>query len=158
MQRTLVIGYGNLDRQDDGAAFEVVNALRNHLGQAPLGEDESGLEELGAQVDSVSVQQLAPELLDVAAEYDQVVFVDAHVQAGGDDVYTEKVQPEYASAAFTHHMTPALFLALLQALHRRQPEGAIVSVRGNAFDFERGLSAATQALVEPAMEEILKLV
>jgi len=158
MQRILVIGYGNLDRQDDGVAFEVVNALRGRLGQAPLGEDESGLEKLGAQVDSVCVQQLAPELLDVAADYDQVVFVDAHVQADGDDVYARKVRPEYATAAFTHHMTPALFLALLQALHHRQPEGTIVSVQGTAFDFERGLSAATEALVEPAVEEILKLV
>ncbi len=158
MQRTLVIGYGNLDRQDDGAAFEVVNALRSRLGQVRLGEDESGLEELGAHVDSVSVQQLAPELLDVAAEYDQVVFVDAHVQVDGDGVYVQKVRPEYATAAFTHHMTPALFLALLLALHRRQPEGAIVSVRGLAFDFEHGLSTATEALVEPAVEEILKLV
>jgi hydrogenase maturation protease len=158
MQRTLLIGYGNLDRQDDGAAFEVVNALRSHLGQAPLGEDGSGLEELGAQVDSVSVQKLAPELLDVAADYEQVVFVDAHVQADEDDVYVQMVRPEYATAAFTHHMTPALFLALLQALHRRQPQGTIVSVRGFAFDFERGLSAATEALVEPAVEEILKLI
>jgi hydrogenase maturation protease len=158
MSRTLVIGYGNIDRQDDGVAYAVINALRCQLGQAPLGEGETGLDDLGAQVDSVFVLQLAPDLLDVAADYEQVVFVDAHVRSDVDDLYCEPVRPEYATAAFTHHMTPALFLALLQALHHRQPAGRFVSVRGHQFDFERGLSAATGALVPLAAAEIRKLV
>ncbi len=28
--RTLVIGYGNLDRGDDGVAYAIVNELRRH--------------------------------------------------------------------------------------------------------------------------------
>jgi len=158
MSRTLVIGYGNLDRQDDGVAHAVINALRRQLGQRPLGEDETGLEHLGQAVDSVFVHQLAPDLLDVAAGYEQVVFVDAHVGHDTGNIACEPVRPEYATAAFTHHMTPALFLALLQALHQRQPAGSIVSVRGHQFDFGRSLSAATEVLVVPAVAEIQQLV
>jgi hydrogenase maturation protease len=157
MSRTLVIGYGNRDRQDDGVAWEVIDALRRRAGQPALAEDETGLEQLGSQVDSIFLLQLAPDLLDVAARYDQLVFVDAHVRPDAVDLYCAPVQPEYATATFTHHMTPAMFLALLQTLHHCQPAGVIVSIRGSRFDFERGLSAATQALVEPAVAQIREL-
>jgi hydrogenase maturation protease len=157
MSRTLVIGYGNRDRQDDGVAWEVIDVLRHRAAQPSLAEDETGLEQLGNQVDSVFMLQLAPDLLDIAADYDQLIFVDAHLQPDAADLYCTPVQPEYATATFTHHMTPAMFLALLQALHHRQPAGFVVSIRGNRFDFERGLSAATQALVEPAVAQIQQL-
>jgi hydrogenase maturation protease len=157
MSRTLVIGFGNRDRQDDGVAWEVIDVLRRRAGQASLGEDETGLEQLGHQVDSIFILQLAPDLLDVAAQYDRLVFVDAHVQRDAADLICTPIQPEYATATFTHHMTPALFLALLQTLHHCQPAGFVVSIRGSRFDFGRGLSAATQALVEPAAAQIQEL-
>jgi hydrogenase maturation protease len=160
--RTLVIGYGNPDRQDDGVAYQVINALRQRLGQASLSEEETGLDHLdhGADTDSVLVMQLVPELLDTAAEYEQIVFVDAHAGADGEDLHCAPVQPAYGSAAFTHHMTPAMFLALLQVLYHREPAGTIVSIRGHRFDFAPGrreLSAATGALVEPAAQQIVRL-
>ena len=123
MSRTLVIGYGNRDRQDDGVAWEVIDTLRRREGQEALAEDETGLEQLGDQVDSVFFLQLAPDLLDVAGRYDRLIFVDAHVRPDVKDLYCTPVQPEYATATFTHHMTPAMFLVLLQALGHGQPAG-----------------------------------
>jgi hydrogenase maturation protease len=158
MAHTLVIGYGNLDRQDDGVAYHVINALRQRLGQECLSEEETGLETLGAAIDSILVTQLVPELLDMAADYEQVIFVDAHVCTDVSDLQCTAVRPEYGSATFTHHMTPAMFLALLQMLYQREPAGILVSIQGHDFDFQQGLSAATQALVEPAAEQILRLV
>ncbi len=158
MFRTLVIGYGNLDRQDDGVAFVVINALRQRLGQAALSEEVAGPEEPGHQADSIFVMQLAPELLELVADYDRVIFVDAHVRTDVPDLEWAAVKPEYTASTFTHHMTPAMLLALLQMLYRREPEGYIVSLRGHAFDFQRGLSPATAAMVEPAAEQILQLI
>ena len=157
MTRTLVLGYGNLDRQDDGVAYEVVNAVRRRLGQEPLGEGATGLEEMGADVAAVFVPQLGPELVDVAADYEQVVFVDAHVQPHLGDVCWAEVQPEFTSSAFSHHLTPQTFLAWLSALHQRRPAGFVLSVRGHSFDFRRGLSEATATQVTPAVEGVLDL-
>jgi hydrogenase maturation protease len=157
MSRTLVIGFGNLDRADDGIAHYVVDALRRRLGQAPLDEDETGLEKLGAEVDSVFLSQLTPELLETLAGYQQVIFVDAHVYENVDALHCEPVSPEYAPATFTHHLTPAAFLGLLKALYHHEPAAHLVSLRGHDFDFHRGLSADTQALVHPAVEYILRL-
>ncbi len=157
MDRTLVIGFGNIDRADDGVAFFVVNALRRRLGQGPLHEDETGLEELGLEIDSVFLSQLTPELLETLAGYQQVIFVDAHVHENVDALHCEPVSPEYTPSTFTHHLTPAAFLALLKALYHQEPTGHLVSLRGYDFDFQRRISAETEALVGPAVEYILRL-
>jgi len=154
MNRTLVIGFGNRDRADDGVAYYVVNVLRERRGQRMLAEDETGLEELGAPVDAVFMTQLAPELMDVTAPYGRIVFVDAHVGEDRGDLYSARVQPEDATSAFTHQISPAMFLALLQALYGREPEGHIVSIRGYDFDFHHNLSEATRRLIGDAADRI----
>ena len=158
MSRTLVIGFGNIDRADDGVAFFVINTLRRRLGQKPLPDDETGLDELGAQIDSIFLSQLTPELLETLAGYRQVIFVDAHVYENVDALHCEPVSPEYTPSTFTHHLTPAAFLALLKSLYHSDPAGQLVSIRGHDFDFHRDLSAETEALVEPAVEHILRLI
>jgi len=157
MPRTLVIGYGNLDRADDGVAYYVINSLRRRLGQEPLLEDNTGLEDLGAQTDAIFLTQLVPELIDTLIDYDQVIFVDAHVCEDVPDLHCTPVLPAYVPSAFTHHMPPGMLLALLQALHDREPAGYIVSIHGHDFDFRRGLSPAAEMLVAPATESILQL-
>jgi hydrogenase maturation protease len=157
MDRTLVIGYGNLDRGDDGVAYYVVNALRQCLGQAPLKEYDTGLEELGAAVDSIFLTQLMPELIDTLADYDRVIFIDAHVFPDAPDLHCTSITPEYSPSAFTHHMTPATLLMLLKSLHQKEPKAYLVSLRGREFDFNRGLSHGTAALLQPAVEYIREL-
>lgn len=158
MHRTLVIGYGNVHRADDGVAYHVVDAVRQRLGQKSLGEDQTGLEDLGAATDSILLTQLVPELMDTLVHYDQVIFVDAHVRDDVPDLHCEPVSAAYGPSAFTHHMTPAMLLALLKAIHGREPTGHIVSIRGRDFDFHRRLSAAVEALVEPAAQRILRMI
>jgi len=152
MSRTLVIGFGNIDRADDGVAFHVINILRRRLGQNPLSEEDTGLEELGAPVDSVFLSQLTPELMDILVEYRRVIFVDAHVYETLEDLHCAPVVPEYAPATFTHHLTPAALLALLKTIYRVEPAGHLVSIHGYDFDFHRDLSANTRALVEAAAD------
>ncbi|MFB3926800.1 MAG: hydrogenase maturation protease [Syntrophales bacterium] len=157
MDRSLIIGFGNIDRADDGVAWHIVNSLRRRLGEKRLDEDNTGLEELGSHVDSVFLTQLAPELIDTLAGYCRVIFVDAHIDEGMDDLYCSSVPPESAPPVLSHHVTPAMLLALTCALHGRAPAGYLVSVRGYDFDFGRGLSARSRELVEPAACKILQL-
>lgn len=156
--RTLVIGYGNLDRADDGVAYHVINTLRRHLGQTTLREENTGLEELGGEVDSIFLVQLTPELMDLLAGYHQVIFVDAHTYENVEDLYSAPVIPKYTPSAFTHHMTPAMLLALLKLMNFPEPVGHLVSVRGYDFDFHRDLSHETMTLVESAAEYIFQLI
>ncbi|HTZ39018.1 MAG TPA: hydrogenase maturation protease [Syntrophales bacterium] len=157
MTRTLVIGFGNLDRADDGVAFHVVNALRRRLGKTALEEDNTGLEDLGSEADSVFIGQLVPEMMDLLEGYDRVVFVDAHVDPALEDLYCAAVSPDEAGLTFTHHMSPATLLAFFKAIHGRDLEGYLVSIRGRDFDFHRNLSPETIALVESAVDRITTL-
>jgi molybdopterin-guanine dinucleotide biosynthesis protein A len=154
--RTLVIGYGNLDRADDGVAYHVVKALRERLGQKTLSEDETGLQGLGGQTDSILLTQLVPELIHTLADYQRVIFVDAHVHEGVPDLYCSPVSAASAAPAFSHHLTPAVLLALLKTILHVEPMGHIVSIRAYDFAFHRHLSDATALMVQPAVEHILR--
>ncbi len=154
----LVIGYGNLDRADDGVGYFIVNALRRRLGRRALEEGATGLEELGSGIDTVFLSQLAPEILEAVSGYEQLVFVDAHNDNKLGKLYCEELKPEYSIPSFSHHLTPTMLLALVEAFYDRRICGFLVSVIGCNFDFHHGLSPLTEALVESAVEKILELI
>jgi len=152
----LIIGYGNPDRGDDGAALHVVNRLRMRLGQPPLTEDDGGLEDLGRDT-AVFVPQLVPELAVDAAAYESIVMVDAHVTEELRPVVYLRLQPEYQPPTLSHQISPAMFVWLVQAAHGRNRAAFLVSLRGHCFEPQRGLSPATAALVDPAAEKVMEL-
>ena len=119
VKRTLVIGFGNLDRADDGVAFHIINAFRRKMGQEPLPENETGLDALGSSVDSVFIGQLVPEMIELLDGYDRVVFIDAHVEPTLDELHCAVVLPDDAGLTFTHHISPATLLAFYEALYGR---------------------------------------
>ncbi len=157
MRQTLIIGYGNLDRGDDGAAFHVVNRLRERLGHRPLPEDDSGLEKLEADT-AVFVPQLTPELAVDAAPYHRLVLVDAHVTAEVRPVVYLRLHPEYQPPVVSHVLSPAMFLWLVQAVSGRTCTAFLVSLRGHCFALQRGLSPETSVWVDPAADRVLKLI
>jgi hydrogenase maturation protease len=156
MPQTLVIGYGNPERGDDGAALHVVNRLRARMGRPPLAEDEDGLEDLGRNT-AVFVPQLVPELAVDAAAYENIVLVDAHVPQEHRLVVCLSLQPEFQTPAFSHLLSPAMFVWLMQAVSGRRHAAFLVSLRGHSFEPQRSLSPSTAALVDPAAEKILEL-
>jgi hydrogenase maturation protease len=156
MRQTLIIGYGNLDRGDDGAAFHVVNRLRAHLGQPPLAEDDSGLEHPGPET-AVFVPLLTPELAPHAAAYRRMVLVDAHVTAEVRPLVYLRLEPMYQPPVLSHCLSPAMFLWLVQGIAGQDRSAHLVSLRGHSFDPQRGLSPATFELVAPAAERVLKI-
>ena len=77
--KTIIIGYGNIYRADDGVAFAIINELRRQLGQKLLEEGDTGLDELTGENDSIFLLQLVPEIMELLAGYNKIIFVDAHV-------------------------------------------------------------------------------
>jgi len=154
MGRALVIGYGNTDRGDDGAAFHVVNRLRSAVGRPPLAADETGLGALGGEVDAVFVRQLVPELAVDASGYDRIVFCDAHVIPGGGEPLARPVLPERRMSGFGHVMHPEALLWLVHGMSSRRPDGYLVALRGFRFEEPDRLSAATAAQIDRAVARI----
>lgn len=152
---TLIIGYGNVSRRDDGVALHILRRLRARLGLPPDDLIEPG-ESAGAALAMVCVHQLVPELAETLISYDTVVFVDAHVKgAGWDPLHWQEVEPAYRSGMVSHHLKPAALLALNRSLYGRSPTGYLLSVLGHDFDFGEELSPETNELAEQAVERLL---
>ncbi len=152
--RTLVIGYGNPSRQDDGAGLAVVNDLRERLGLPILEEGDDGGADLGAALDTLFLQLLSPELAETLAEYDHVAFVDAHTGAIAEMVHRTVLEPRASSSLASHHMKPSQLLALTVQLYGRAPSAELISIRGFEFDFGTSLSPATQQGVKGVADDL----
>lgn len=157
MNRTLVIGFGNVYRRDDGAGYVALNAVRARLGRPPLGTEDDGFDDLGHPIDTVLLHQLVPELAEDIVPYDLVIFVDAHVGQVPELVYEEELEVCYKSATVSHTLHPCSVLALTQELHGRCPRGVLLSIRGYDFEFGEGLSEATAALIPEAVDRVFAL-
>jgi hydrogenase maturation protease len=154
LERTLVIGYGNPDRQDDGVAWHILAALAQRLGQpVPVSIDEEFLLASGTP-DLAFDLQLTPEFAETIAGYQRVCFIDAHTGDIPDEIRVAEVKGEYQASPFTHHLTPASCLAMTHSLYHTNTAAILVSVRGYEFGFSHQLSERTQALVPQAVARI----
>ncbi len=151
----LVLGYGNVDRQDDGVAWHVLARLAQRLGSDFPSSPEEEILPSHQDPDFLFVLQLMPELAETISQYRRVCFVDAHTGRVPDEIRVATVAVEFQSSPFTHHLTPSTCLALAQALYHSQPQATLVSIRGYEFGFSRSLSTRTTALAEQAAGQIL---
>lgn len=132
----LVIGYGNRLRGDDAAGPVVADRL------AARG------------IHAIAVHQLTPELAELVAAADQVVFVDAAVDATG----CERVEPVAGRAPLHHVRAPAEVLHLAEAVYGRCPPAWLVRVSAVSFEFGAGMSAEARRGCRAAERTILQVV
>ncbi|MCJ7551764.1 MAG: hydrogenase maturation protease [Anaerolineae bacterium] len=159
LRHTLVAGFGNLYRRDDGVARFVVNTLRERLGRPPLDPMDDGFGDLVHDVDTVVLHQLVPELAEDLQHYSLVIFVDAHVGASmPEPIHEEPVVVTYRTPFVSHQTHPSTVLALTKQMFGVVPEAILLSVIGHDFDFGEGLSEETAALVPQAVDRIMELI
>jgi len=178
--KTLVLGYGNLDRQDDGVAWHILNTISIHL-NIPFGEgeDESGYypnhsesasdpktggselkkqAEIDSEADSIDLiysLQLVPEMAEIISEYHKIFFVDVHTGKKSKEIQFVELRGDFQISPFTHHLTPQTLLALSQTLYGRSPIGYFLSVQGYEFGFSNKLSNQTKILADKAAHRLM---
>jgi hydrogenase maturation protease len=151
---TLIIGYGNADRQDDGVGWHIIKNLAERLGcQVP---DDPGevIEVENDLVDLRFILQIFPELAEGLSCYRRVCFVDAHTSDIPQEISWIELDPQYEKSPLTHHMSPSTVLSIAATIYGKVPQAILVSVRGYEFQFERSLTPQTAALAEEAQERI----
>lgn len=153
-KKTLVIGYGNADRQDDGVGWHIIRDLAERLGFDPPSDPGDPIDVETDQVDLSFTLQIYPELAETISQYDRVCFVDAHTADIPEEIAWVTLQPEYEKSPLTHHMSPRTVLSISHTIYDQAPEAILVSIRGFSFQFERELSPQTAALAEKAAEKI----
>ena len=153
MNRILLIGYGNPDRQDDGLAWHILSAYATRQGlPAPLTyEDEFPVSD---RLDFAFNLQLTPEMAEDISVYEVVCFIDAHTGDIPEPVRLIELESEFQRSPFTHHLTPQSLLAMCETIYKKKPRAALLSVRGYKFGFDRELSDQSRVLVPGAMKLI----
>lgn len=152
---TLLLGYGNIDRQDDGVAWHILREIAAAFAVDLPEYPQETLFQLAPAITAAFALQLTPEDAEFVSGFDQVCFIDAHTGRVEDEVNWEMIQASFEPSPFTHHLTPATCLALASSLYQKKPRAALVSVRGYEFGFERQLSPRTKDLVPGAAQRIM---
>jgi hydrogenase maturation protease len=151
---TLIIAYGNADRQDDGAGWHILKNLAERLGFDVSDEPGEGIDVESDLVDLLFTLQIYPELAETISHYKRVCFVDAHTSDIPNEISWVKLEPGYEKSPLTHHMSPKTVLSISATIYNYVPEAILVSVRGFKFHFKRSLSTKTAALAKETQEKI----
>lgn len=145
MQKTLVIGYGNTLRGDDGVGPIVASRLVN--------------ESWASGVDIVVQHQLLPEIAEQITHVALVIFVDATIHGRPGDVRCQFVEPTTGDGdVSTHQMTPEGVLTLAQLLYGRVPKAYLLTVTGRDFSHTERLTPEVETAVATAIDQIRDLV
>jgi hydrogenase maturation protease len=172
---TLVIGYGNPLRRDDGFGYQVARRLAELLP--------------ADRADVIACHQLTPELAEPISRSELVIFVDARQGAEpgrvdwqelGRDRGPKHSRPstrhrncrgvnasplpsvgsdrsEGPAAPFTHHVGPAALLVLARELYGSRPAAIVISVGGADFGYGTELSPTIEAAVPNVLGRIREL-
>jgi hydrogenase maturation protease len=138
---TLILGYGNPLRGDDGVGWHAAEQLLERS------------VELHAKV--TRCQQLMPELAEPVSRAERVIFIDARVGPTPGTVEVCEVAAgtsEYPT--FSHCLDPATLAALAQELYGRAPEAWILTVTGESFGHTDRLSASVQSSLPELIRQV----
>jgi hydrogenase maturation protease len=137
--KTLVIGYGNDSRNDDGIGWFVVAELQKRALPGVTFE---------------TAHQLDVDFAETVRDYDRVVFVDAAIPESPRAWWREEVVPGFQSHAVAHFLTPGDVLGLSRTLYGNAPTGILFSIRGHDFNFGTALSPATRQAATEVIQRI----
>ena len=130
MMKTLILGYGNTLRKDDGLGVYASEALAATA--------------LPADVEVLSCHQLSPELSATLAQAEHVIFIDVTLAANGElpgRIKTRELHPRPTQpSGITHHFAPETLLAMAETLYGHAPQASLFSVTADNFDLGEGLS------------------
>ncbi len=142
--KTLILGYGNTLRKDDGLGVYAAEAL----GSLSLPND----------VEIRTCQQLSPELSLILTQVDHAIFIDAALDSNGEKpgaIKTRALQPRTSQpGSITHHFDPETLLAMAETLYGHAPQATLFSITAASFDLEEGLSDEVTAALPVLVENI----
>ncbi len=136
MEHTLVIGYGNTLRRDDGAGPEVARRIESLA--LP-------------KVDTLQAHQLLPEHAELLSRVDRAIFVDASVGDIPPEPCMEPIAPDPNAELDAHASDPGGMLALARILFGHAPASWVIQLPAADLDIGEGLSPIAEEAVQQAV-------
>jgi hydrogenase maturation protease len=136
LAKTLIFGYGNPGRQDDGLGPYLTDELQKWI-------TGNGVE----NIDFDSNYQLNIEDADTISRYDIVIFIDASTEDIEHFVITQ-VKPDDKAGFNTHFVSAGFVLDLCRKMYQKSPSVYLIHVKGYEYEIGEGLSAKAKANAE----------
>jgi hydrogenase maturation protease len=133
---TLIIGYGNPLRGDDGVGPAAADVVRSW--------DVPG-------VHVVTCQQLVPELIEEMKAVKRVLFIDAKADIEEPAFTARIVEPTKTRLSLGHHQTPANLLAILRELEGYRPQAWLITIAVESFDHGDAMTSTARANMNAAL-------
>jgi hydrogenase maturation protease len=144
-RKSLVIGYGNSLRADDGIGQAAAQAFANEAATYCC--------------DVIVCHQLTPELAECIAAVDLVIFVDAAVDIQPGAVVVREIQAISAlSSGLVHTADPASLLDLARKLYSRLPRAFLITVGVSSLALGEPLSDTAAAALPEVIAAVRGLV
>ncbi len=124
-KRTVIIGYGNPVRQDDGVGWRAAELLELAL---PAGSAEI-----------VQCHQLTPELAANLEDASLVIFLDAACDQEPGAISSQPVHAEGA-VVWSHYLTPGQLLSFCEQLGGKAPPAFLIRGGIKYMDLSEGLT------------------
>ena len=135
--KTIMIGYGNPGRQDDGLGPAFIDAFQNiHHANLAL----------------QSNYQLTVEDALELNKYEQVIFIDACIDKH-EPFSLEEITETNNTGFGSHSLSPQGLIQLTNTLYQHYPKAYILAIKGYEFDlFEEKLSDLANTNLHQAIE------
>lgn len=141
--RTLVIGYGNPLRSDDGFGWHASHLLAEALADR--------------DVEVITCHQLTPELAERLSNCAVAVFIDADCRGAPGEIHSQELLAEAApSSTFTHTCTPSGLLVSAERLYGHRPQAVILTVSAQSFEYGESLSPVVSAALPKVAEQVCR--
>lgn len=131
MVKSLIIGYGNPARGDDALGPLVadhIESIKSHRHWQ--------------HVDVLTAYQLQIENVMDVADYQTVLFIDAHTQCNSPYLLA-RCQPEEGQSYTSHALTPDALLAVYQQVYNSAPPACyLLKIGGESFELGQSLSSS----------------
>ncbi len=129
MKTTLVYGYGNPGRQDDGLGAAFIQKMERWIQQEERNEFVTDCN-----------YQLNIEDAELISTVDRVIFVDASIEPIETFAFTS-IDPDPARVEFSMHaVSPAFVVDLCRKMFGKAPEAWLLHIKGYEWDFKEELS------------------
>ncbi len=138
MGSTLIVGYGNRLRCDDGLG---IRAAEDLLRAGPA-----------AGTEILVRPQLTPELAETISHVQLVLFLDASRVGRPGEISCTQVNPHPPEFLSAHQLTPETLLSLCSELYGQCPQAFQISLCGECFDLNDKLSASAEAALPHLVE------
>lgn len=150
MNTTLIIGYGNLLRRDDGLGVYAVEELQNRLKDS--------------RYTFVMAHQLQPEMIEQIIKANLVIFVDADNGSPAGKISRSFLNADChdenstETLSGTHLVSPEWLLSMGQKFYGRRPIAVMFTMSGADFSLGEGLSSIVMARLQAFITQIERFI